>query len=412
MRGTATGALGRASVATVAIGLCAVTSRAIGTGIDQAKDADVRATRAAFVKVIDRPRVPLAPVVTTRPPSDNFVVEHVTFASDASQRVPTLIVKRRGSTGRRPAVIVLHGTGGSKDGMAARLRRLAMRGFVGVAIDGRYHGERATPIPGPSGAYDNAILRAYRSGGEHPFLYDTVWDVMRLVDYLQTRDDLDGARIGLMGISKGGMETYLAAAAEPRIAAAVPLIGVQSFRWALDHGAWDSRAWTIRGAVEPAAKEGGESVGVAFMKKFYDRVTPGLYGEFDGPAMLPLVAPRPLLVINGDSDPRTPVSGVRECAAAAERAYKSAGVPEKFVLYLQPNAGHEVTPAADDMALEWFVRWLKRDSEETGRDAPSISVHGSSRIQIFRKLIGSLGSPCACSLIGAESYFLYEGFPM
>jgi hypothetical protein len=155
------------------------------------------------------------------------------------------------------------------------------------------------------------------------------------------------------------METYLAAAVDPRIAAAVPLLGVQSFRWALEHSAWDSRAWTIRGAVEPAAKDSGDSVGAAFMRKFYDRVTPGLTGDFDGPAMLPLVAPRPLLAINGDSDPRTPVAGVRECAAAAARAYEAAGAPEKFVLQLQPNTGHEVTPAADDAAIEWFVRWLK-----------------------------------------------------
>ena len=42
--------------------------------------------------------------------------------------------------------------------------------------------------------------------------------------------------IGMIGFSKGGMETYLAAAVDPRIAVAVPCIGVQSFRWALDHG--------------------------------------------------------------------------------------------------------------------------------------------------------------------------------
>ena len=64
---------------------------------------------------------------------------------------------------------------------------------------------------------------------------------MRLIDYLETREDVDARRIGLTGISKGGMEAYLAAAVDPRIAVAVPLIGVQSFRWALDHGAWDSR---------------------------------------------------------------------------------------------------------------------------------------------------------------------------
>jgi pimeloyl-ACP methyl ester carboxylesterase len=94
------------------------------------------------------------------------------------------------------------------------------------------------------------------------------------------------------------------------------------------------------------------------MRTFYDRVAPGLYGEFDGPAMLPLIAPRPLLIINGDSDPRTPVGGVRQCMAAAEQAYKSHGSLDRLVLHLQPDAGHQVTPEADRLALQWFQKWL------------------------------------------------------
>jgi dienelactone hydrolase len=74
------------------------------------------------------------------------------------------------------------------------------------------------------------------------------------VDYLATRADSDPARIGLMGISKGGMETYLASAVDPRIAVAVPVIGAQSFRWALDHDAWQWRVGTISPAVEAAPR--------------------------------------------------------------------------------------------------------------------------------------------------------------
>ena len=84
-------------------------------------------------------------------------------------------------------------------------------------------------------AYTDAIARTYRTGKENPFLYDTVWDVLRLLDYLETRDDVDAQHIGLIGFSKGGMETYLAAAVDKRIAVAIPFIGVQSFRWALDN---------------------------------------------------------------------------------------------------------------------------------------------------------------------------------
>jgi alpha-beta hydrolase superfamily lysophospholipase len=155
------------------------------------------------------------------------------------------------------------------------------------------------------------------------------------------------------------METYLAAAVDPRVAVAVPMIGVQSFGWALDHGAWDSRAWTLREALTEAAADAGGNVDAGFMRRFYDRVAPGLRDRFDGPAMLPLIAPRPLLVINGDSDPRTPVGGVRQCMAAAEKAYQAQGAADRVRLHLQPDAGHQVTAAADQAAMSWFARWLK-----------------------------------------------------
>jgi dienelactone hydrolase len=310
--------------------------------------------RQSFLELVDRTRVPLSPETVTLPAEGPFVRERFTFASEASSRVPGLSVKLPGSE-RRPAVIVLHGTGDRKESMVPLLEVLAERGFLGVAIDGRHHGERAK---GP-GDYPQAILQAYRTGHGHPFLYDTAWDAMRLVDYLQSRPDVDGARIGMMGISKGGMETYLTAAADPRVAVAVPVIGVQSFRWALEHDAWQARVETIFGAVMGAARDGLRSVDAEFVQEFYDRVVPGIYAEFDAPAMLPLVAPRPLLVVNGDSDELTPLEGVREAAAAAERAYRDARAEEKFQLLVQPNAGHEFTPAAQRAAFDWLARWLR-----------------------------------------------------
>ena len=315
-------------------------------------------TRQAFLKTIARARVPLDASARPRQEPGDAIVEEIAFAAEAGERVPALLFKPRGPERRRPVVIVLHGTGGSKEGMTGRLRELAARGFVAVAIDGRHHGARVGPNSDGMPAYQSAMLRAYRTGKEQPFLFDTVWDVMRLIDYLETRQDVDARRIGLTGISKGGMETYLAAAADPRIAVAVPLIGVQSFTWALEHGAWDSRAWTLREAVVAAAAEAKSGVDAAFMRKFYDRVAPGVRSDFDGPAMLPLIAPRPLLVINGDSDPRTPVAGVRQCIAAAAREYKAHGVPERLVLQLQPDTGHQVTAEADRTMLAWFERWL------------------------------------------------------
>ncbi len=147
-------------------------------------------TRQAFLKLIDRPRVPLAPSVAQLSQSEGLEQWHFTFAADASQRVTGLLVKQSNLKTQQPAVIVLHGTGGNKEGQLPLLKELAGKGFTAVAIDGRYHGERAAK-GARSAEYVDAILRTWRTGEEHPFLYDTVWDLMRLIDYLETRKDVD-----------------------------------------------------------------------------------------------------------------------------------------------------------------------------------------------------------------------------
>lgn len=323
------------------------------------------ATRAAFLKVIDRPRVPLDPQVSAPTPNkDGLTQTAFSFASETGQRVPGLLVAiaatAHPSPTRHPVVIALHGTGNSKETELPLLRQLAAAGFIGVAIDGRYHGARASSRKAATAEYNDAILRAYRTGQAHPLFYDTVWDVSRLIDWLVTRPDVDPARIGLIGFSKGGTETWLTAAADPRIAAAVSCLGVQSFRWALDHDAWQARAGTIHAAFEAAAHDAGLAAPTAdFARQFYARIVPGLTDTFDGPALLPLIAPRPLLVINGDSDPLTPLPGIEQCATAARTAYHDAGADDHFVLLIQPKTGHRVSPASLQAARDWLTHWLK-----------------------------------------------------
>jgi dienelactone hydrolase len=302
--------------------------------------------------------VPLAPENRPRPDSGFYAAERFSFASEADERVPGIFLKSASAKDRRPVVIFLHGTGAKKEDQLALMRTLADRGLAVAAIDARHHGERirtGTQLE----QYFDAMLQTYRTGKGHPYLYDTVWDVMRLIDYLQARADVDPKRIGVMGISRGGTEAYLAAAADSRIATVVPIIGVQSFRWALDHDQWRPRVGTFWIAAESAARsEGIAEIDGAFVRRFYDRVVPGIYGDLDAPSVLQLIAPRPMLVINGDSDPRTPLQGVQESVAAARRAYVAMGADEKLGVYLQPNAGHVFTPVAELVMADWFVKWL------------------------------------------------------
>jgi dienelactone hydrolase len=316
-------------------------------------------SRAEFLKLIDRPKVPLAPELRGMTTADGLVTIPFSYATEAGQRVPALLVKMANYPGHRPVVIALHGTGGGKESQLDFMRELAKVGFVAVAIDGRYHGARAKAGSG-SVEYVDAILRAFREGKEKPFFFDTAWDVMRLIDYLETRDDVDPKRIGLFGVSKGGIETYLTAAADTRVAVAVPCIAVESFRWAADNNSWQSRIGTVQSAFDAAAKDSGiKNPGGDFVHTFYSRVAPGIDGKFDGPAMVPLIAPRPLLAINGEIDPRTPLPGVQLCADAARVAYSAANAADNFVLKIQPNTGHKVLPESFTLAKEWFERWLK-----------------------------------------------------
>jgi len=325
--------------------------------------------KAAFLKLLDRPRVPLAPqMIATKALGDGLIQEHVRFASEKKadgtiERVPVHIVRPAQAKRKLPAVIVLHGTGGSGKSQAPLLIELAKHGMIGVAIDARYHGERAGGAKGAA-AYNQAITRAWRTRPgekhEYPFYYDTCWDLWRLVDYLETREDVDTRNLGMIGFSMGGIEAWLAAAVDERIKATVPAIGVQSFRWSLENERWQGRANTIRAAHQAAAADLGEKqVNQKVCRVLWQKVIPGVLDEFDCPSMIRLFAGRPLLILNGEKDGNCPLPGAKLAFAAAEQAFQDAGASDKLRIMVAEGVGHRVTPEQRQAALAWFERWLK-----------------------------------------------------
>lgn len=324
--------------------------------------------KAAFLKLLDRPKVPLdARTTAVKALDDGTVLEHVTFASERKldgsiERVPALVLRPAKVAGRLPAVVVLHGTGGSKDAMVPFLKELVRRGMIGVAIDARYHGERAGGAKG-SADYSAAITRAWRTKPgephEHPFFYDTCWDIWRTLDYLETRPDVDMKNVGMIGFSMGGIQTWLAAAVDERVKVAVPAIAVQSFRWSLENDRWQGRARTIQATHEQAARDLGEpAVNRKVCRALWDKILPGILGPFDGPSMLRLFAGRPLLILSGTKDANCPYEGAKIAIAATERAYRDAGAEDRLRVLIE-DVGHTVTPRQRAAALDWFERWLR-----------------------------------------------------
>ena len=326
--------------------------------------ADVK---AAFLKQLDRPRVPVDVQVRKVEAENGRIAEQVSIATErradgSIERVPMLIMKPEQPAGKLPAVIVLHGTGGNKESQRAFLVELVNRGIIGVAIDARYHGERSGGVKG-SEAYVAGITRAWKvppgQAQEHPFYFDTCWDLWRTIDYLQSRPDIDGERLGMIGFSMGGIQTWLAASVDERIKVAVPAIAVQSFRWSLDHDEWQGRAKTIQAAHAAAAAELGEpAVNARVCRDLWNKIIPGMLDRFDCPSMIRLFAGRPLLILNGELDPNCPLGGAKVAFAAAEAAYRDVGAMDKLRIDIAAGVPHRVTDGQRQMALAWLAKWL------------------------------------------------------
>jgi dienelactone hydrolase len=326
----------------------------------------VAEVREAFLKKLDRKKIPLQPTGGIVRTEGGLVEEYLAYATEhkASGRienVPLILVRPEKVAGRLPAVVVLHGTGGNKEGMREWCTNLAKKGIIGVAIDARYHGERAEGKKGAA-RYNEAITDAWRAKPEeqeHPFYFDTVWDLWRLGDYLETRADVDPKRLGMIGFSMGGIQTWLAASVDERWKVCVPAIGVQSYKWSLENDKWQARAKTIGPAHDAAAKDLGEpAVNQKVCRALWNKIIPGMLDQFDCPSMIRMFAGRPLLIPSGELDQNCPIEGARIAFASAEAAYKAAGCPEKLKILVADGVGHKVTPEQHAAALEWFVKWL------------------------------------------------------
>ena len=162
-----------------------------------------------------------------------------------------------------------------------------------------------------------------------------------------------------MGISKGGIETWMAAAVDRRIKVVVPVIAVQSFGWSLNNDRWQGRANTIRGAHLAVAHDVGDTaINKKNVLQLWNKILPGITGEFDCPSMLPLMAPRPLLILSTSDDANCPLPGAKIAYAAALAAYKAAGMEDRVVMNIEAGQPHTFTPAHQAMAIAWFKRWL------------------------------------------------------
>ena len=135
--------------------------------------------------------------------------------------VPLLLATPDDAAGPLPAVLWFHGFGVDKETHRKELRQLADAGFLAVGVDAAGHGERRLPDLDARQAAPHA--QALRTMVE--LASRTADEVPNVVGGLVDDGLADGGRIGVVGVSMGGYVVYRAVLAEPRIRAAVSILG-------------------------------------------------------------------------------------------------------------------------------------------------------------------------------------------
>lgn len=296
-------------------------------------------------------RTPLDARVVERVEEPRYTREKVWFWSEPHEPVGAYLLLPNGADFPAPAVLCLHqhagqfhlgksepvGLAGDPD--MAYARELAERGYVTITPDFKGFEERRDTVLEGARFEHYLASRAWVEGrtlqGRH------LWDLIRALDYLHERPEVDTARLGCLGHSLGGQETFMLLATDERVRAGAVSCGVSTVRSFFDRKITHNWAWYI----------------------------PGFLDLGDTPALIELIAPRPLCLLAGRQDRIFPVPGVQAIIDRATARYRELGQETAFSATLF-DGGHVFPPDNRQQAYAWLDRWLRPAAEAPATTAP------------------------------------------
>jgi dienelactone hydrolase len=338
--------------------------------------------KTARTRVLDQlfyspPPVAPEPEIIRRTDRGDYLEEYLTFRTTPDLRVPAYVLVPRKAAAPAPGVVLLHDHGGfyiwGKEKVVASdnehpvlsefkqtlyegrsiATELVRRGYVVITIDMFYWGERRMLLDEDPASYrepqkmtaeeiaafnrrsnqnEQLVARSLMTAGiTWPGVM--LWDDLRTLDYLASRPEVDRRRLGCVGLSVGGYRSFLLAALDQRIKAAVDVGWMTAF------------APAIRRHIL-------NTVGLTFH-------IPGLYRYLDLPDLAALIAPRSLLVINGSKDTLFPPDGVEKAFRKIEACFRKASAAERQRCRLY-DAPHQFNLEMQAEAWEWLEAHLAR----------------------------------------------------
>ncbi|MBQ16059.1 MAG: acetylxylan esterase [Planctomycetaceae bacterium] len=304
-------------------------------------------------------RTPLNPVITGRVEHEQFTVENLHFQSRPGLYVTGNLYLPRTRKGPLPAILYVCGHGRVKqDGVSFGNKVhyqhhgswFARNGYACLTIDTLQLGE----IEGiHHGTYRYGKwwwnARGYTPAGVE------AWNCIRALDYLQSREEVDGRRIGVTGRSGGGAYSWSVAALDDRIKVAVPVAGITSLT---NH--------VVDGCVEGHC----------------DCMFTVNTHQWDYAQLAALVAPRPLLISNSDKDGIFPLDGVVSVHRQVRRIYQLHGKGQHLGLQITEGP-HKDTQELRVHAFHWFNRFLKQ--EDPLIETTAVKFFTPSQLQVLKK---------------------------
>jgi len=216
-----------------------------------------------------------------------------------------------GDASALPTVLVLHGNGSNKERHLQVLYRYARRGFRAVAMDLRRHGSRSNSETRDRDFMFNAPMTMIE------IIHGSVLDISILLDELKIES------VGVHGVSLGGITMFEALCVEPRIKAAVSIMG------------------------SPSRISLARSVGLSGQE-------PALAGLFAASPHNNLghFAPRSLLMLHGALDTVVHPEGVIDLYESLSPFYVDH--PDRLELAVYPEVAHETTETMLQRSIAWF----------------------------------------------------------
>lgn len=290
------------------------------------------------------------PQVTTlvREEREGCLVERFRFDNGAGAAVYGALVLPPSLRAPAPAILYHHMHGHKYEVGKAELFQnwliegvtpgaaLAQAGFVVLAIDSYCFGERAAH--GPAGEAERGPETEQALFKHFLWRGSTLWgmiirDDQLALNVLVARPEVDPARVGVTGMSMGGSRTTWLCALDDRPKALVPV--AQMTRYA-DFAA--TGRYNLHG--------------------IYYYVPGMLKSGIDMEHLVALAAPRPQLVLIGDSDPLSPIEGVRAVESFARNVYAEAGADDALTFDVTPGQAHKYAPAQFERMVQFFQQAL------------------------------------------------------